>query len=289
MPVAAVAASRRSFAVWSGTLTSLNAMTSGFSAAISPLISGCRSLQRLWSCSRLSVATRNCIGLLGSSSRIAGGPRRDATGLSPDPAVTREGVTQVFATPAVSWRGIFAVHTWIAVRPTGASASALRLQRQEMLHDLPAGGAPDAGMRADVLKRRIESTNPMRLAGHEGMDRDSHHAGDCSALAVERVELTPQHRLEFRHGRLHLEIGRHIVGLNRIRQRHQGRVADVEYIRLIIIDPVTDIADAGLGEVIERVPGLGQAGAEPADRALAGRRLDAVDRRPHRLALLRGI
>jgi hypothetical protein len=42
-------------------------------------------------------------------------------------------------------------------------------------------------------------------------------------------------------------------------------------------------------EVIERVPGLGQAGAEPADRALAGRRLDAVDRRTHRIALFRNI
>ena len=49
--------------------------------------------------------------------------RRDATGLSPDPAVTREAVLQVFAAPAVLWRGILAVHTWIAVKPTGASRS----------------------------------------------------------------------------------------------------------------------------------------------------------------------
>src|SRR5437763_4178886 len=63
MPVAVIPASRNSFAVWSGTLTSLNAITSGFRAAISALISRCRSLQRLWPCSRLSVATRNCIGL----------------------------------------------------------------------------------------------------------------------------------------------------------------------------------------------------------------------------------
>src|SRR5271156_1113742 len=63
MPVAAIAASRSNFAVSSGTLTSLNAMRSGLRAAISELISGCRSLHRLWSCSRLSVTTRNCIGL----------------------------------------------------------------------------------------------------------------------------------------------------------------------------------------------------------------------------------
>lgn len=33
--------------------------------------------------------------------------RRDPTGLSPDPAVTQEAVIQVFAAPAVAWRGLF--------------------------------------------------------------------------------------------------------------------------------------------------------------------------------------
>jgi hypothetical protein len=49
--------------------------------------------------------------------------RRDPTGLSPDPAVTQEAVIQVFAAPAVAWRGLFSVHTWIAVKPAGAPAS----------------------------------------------------------------------------------------------------------------------------------------------------------------------
>src|SRR5438874_12808906 len=105
-----------------------------------------------------------------------------------------------------------------------------------MLHYLPAGGAPDAGMRADVLKRRIESADPVRLAGDERVDRDRHDAGDCLALPIERVELTPQHRLEFGNRRLHLKIGRDVVGLNRIRQRYQWRVTDVEEIRLVIVD-----------------------------------------------------
>jgi hypothetical protein len=46
--------------------------------------------------------------------------RRDATGLAPDPAATREAVIQVYAARAVAWRGAFAVHTWIAMKPTGA-------------------------------------------------------------------------------------------------------------------------------------------------------------------------
>src|SRR5258708_21943853 len=48
--------------------------------------------------------------------------RRDPTGLAPDPAATPEAVVQVYAARAVSWRGVFAVHTWIAVKPDGAAA-----------------------------------------------------------------------------------------------------------------------------------------------------------------------
>jgi hypothetical protein len=48
--------------------------------------------------------------------------RRDPTGLAPDPAKTPEAVIQVYAARAFAWRGIFAVHTWIAIKPAGAAA-----------------------------------------------------------------------------------------------------------------------------------------------------------------------
>ena len=47
---------------------------------------------------------------------------RGPSGQAPDPALTQEPVVQVYAARAVSWRGVFAVHTWIAVKPTGADA-----------------------------------------------------------------------------------------------------------------------------------------------------------------------
>lgn len=46
--------------------------------------------------------------------------RQDPSGQAPDPAATKEAVLQVYAARTVGWRGIFAVHTWIAVKPTGA-------------------------------------------------------------------------------------------------------------------------------------------------------------------------
>jgi hypothetical protein len=45
---------------------------------------------------------------------------RAPVGLAPDPAKTPDAVVQVYSARAVSWRGWFGVHTWIAVKPTGA-------------------------------------------------------------------------------------------------------------------------------------------------------------------------
>ncbi|MFO1305005.1 MAG: DUF3750 domain-containing protein [Burkholderiales bacterium] len=54
-----------------------------------------------------------------------GGDWRTAThrsaGLAPDPASHREAVVQVYASRAFAWRGAFADHTWIAVKPEGAA------------------------------------------------------------------------------------------------------------------------------------------------------------------------
>ena len=45
---------------------------------------------------------------------------REPAGLAPDPATTPEAVVQVYSARAVSWRGWFGVHTWIAVKPRDA-------------------------------------------------------------------------------------------------------------------------------------------------------------------------
>jgi Protein of unknown function (DUF3750) len=50
---------------------------------------------------------------------------RAPVGLAPNPATTREAVVQVYAARAVSWRGYFGVHTWIAAKPTGADRYAV--------------------------------------------------------------------------------------------------------------------------------------------------------------------
>lgn len=47
---------------------------------------------------------------------------RASAGIAPNPATTREAILQVYAARAWGWRGWFAVHTWIAVKPTDAMA-----------------------------------------------------------------------------------------------------------------------------------------------------------------------
>jgi hypothetical protein len=47
---------------------------------------------------------------------------RESMGLAPDPAQVQEAVVQVYGARVVGARGIFGVHTWVAVKPTAAPA-----------------------------------------------------------------------------------------------------------------------------------------------------------------------
>jgi hypothetical protein len=47
---------------------------------------------------------------------------REPVGLAPDPALVKEAVVQVYGARAVGAKGLFGVHTWVAVKPTGARA-----------------------------------------------------------------------------------------------------------------------------------------------------------------------
>jgi hypothetical protein len=46
---------------------------------------------------------------------------REPVGLAPDPAVVKEAVVQVYGARAIGVKGLFGVHTWVAVKPTDAA------------------------------------------------------------------------------------------------------------------------------------------------------------------------
>lgn len=71
----------------------------------------------------LVACAASVVALVGATTANAQAWRtatREPAGLAPDPAITPEAVVQVYAARAVSWRGYFGVHTWIAVKPTRA-------------------------------------------------------------------------------------------------------------------------------------------------------------------------
>jgi len=47
---------------------------------------------------------------------------RAPVGIAPDPATNSEAIIQVYGARAFGWRGYFGIHTWIAVKPTGAQS-----------------------------------------------------------------------------------------------------------------------------------------------------------------------
>jgi hypothetical protein len=74
---------------------------------------------------RHQVAALVLVGLLAGCTSLQRDPnwwqaRRDSSGQAPDPATTLEAVIQVYAARTVGWKGLFGVHTWIAVKPAGA-------------------------------------------------------------------------------------------------------------------------------------------------------------------------
>jgi hypothetical protein len=46
---------------------------------------------------------------------------QEPVGLAPEPSTHPEAVVQVYAARVIGWRGVFGVHTWIAVKPPAAS------------------------------------------------------------------------------------------------------------------------------------------------------------------------
>lgn len=74
-----------------------------------------RNLKPLLPLGLLALLLSNC-----SNHRAWHEASRESAHIAPDPASAREAVLQVYGAPAWSWRGWFAIHTWIAAKPSGA-------------------------------------------------------------------------------------------------------------------------------------------------------------------------
>src|SRR6516162_3590198 len=180
--------------------------------------------------------------------------------------------------------------TWHAF--SGSTGATVRLEGrtrlQPMAHDLLAGRKPHTGMRADLTERIVEPGDAVRDADQIGVQADRHDPARLRTLVIEGVELAADHLLEFADRAVAVVEVRRVVDLVGIRDRDQPLAADVHPIGLVVINPVGDVEATLLSEEVEGVPGLGEPGAEPAGRFLAGHLGDAGERVGDRLPFFLG-
>ena len=140
---------------------------------------------------------------------------RGPSGQAPDPAVTREPIIQVYAARTVGWRGLFAVHTWISVKPRDAEtytryevigwgvengAPAIRINRtgpdNYWVGDRPELLADVRGEAADPLIARVQAAvasypYPMSYRTWPGPNSNTFIAWIGRAVPELRLKLPP--------------------------------------------------------------------------------------------------
>ena len=93
---------------------------------------------------------------------------RESAGIAPNPAVTNEAVLQVYSARAWSWRGWFAVHTWVAAKRTGEASYTV----YDVVGWRGSRGKPVLRIAKDVPDRYWFGERPRVLKEHLGAGVD---------------------------------------------------------------------------------------------------------------------
>jgi len=122
--------------------------------------------------SRLVTAIAVSLGFLGlvtCSGRDWRTASRESAGIAASPAMNKEAVLQVYAADAWSWRGWFAIHTWIAAKPTGAEAYTV----YEVIGWRQSQDLPVVRIEADIPDRYWFGERPRLLKDLHGQGVDA--------------------------------------------------------------------------------------------------------------------
>lgn len=90
--------------------------------------------------------------------------RRDSAGIAPPAEATPEAVLQVYGADVFGWRGLFAIHTWIAAKPSGANSYTV----YEVIGWRANRGLPALVIRKDLPDRYWFGAEPELLVEHRG-------------------------------------------------------------------------------------------------------------------------
>jgi hypothetical protein len=93
-----------------------------------------------------------------------------STGQAPDPALVDDALVQVYASRTFSWRGAFAVHTWLAAKPKGAE----RYTRYEVIGwNLRYGGSAVSISDSGVPDAEWYGTPPLLVRALRGAEAEA--------------------------------------------------------------------------------------------------------------------
>lgn len=104
---------------------------------------------------------------------------RESVGIAPDPATTPEAVLQIYGARTYGWRGVFAVHTWIAVKPSNAHS----YTNYHVIGWQVRRGLPAVVVRQDIPDRRWYDAEPILI---------KHLQGDGVDALIEKVDAAVQ-------------------------------------------------------------------------------------------------
>ena len=93
---------------------------------------------------------------------------RESAGIAPEPSLNKEAVVLVLGARAWSWRGWFAIHTWIATKPMNAQQYTI----YEVLGWRVRHGLPALSIRTDIPDRYWYGQKPELLWHKQGEDAD---------------------------------------------------------------------------------------------------------------------
>jgi Protein of unknown function (DUF3750) len=93
----------------------------------------------------------------------------EPSGQAPEPVTTPEAVVQVYAARTVGWRGLLAVHTWIALKRSGAPA----YTRYEVMGWGVGRGRPAVRVDRSGPDNHWFGSRPDRLVDMRGFDVDA--------------------------------------------------------------------------------------------------------------------
>lgn len=110
-----------------------------------------------------------CVNLSACSSGSWKDARRDSANIAPPARDLNDAIVQVYAADAWGWRGIFAVHTWIAVKPSNADNYTVL----EVIGWREKSGLPVLRIEKDTPDRFWFGAKPELLIEHRGEGVDA--------------------------------------------------------------------------------------------------------------------